>query len=328
MSPMDSIFKNKKVLVTGGTGLIGRPLVRLLVQSGAKVRVSSLHRPMDPHPKVEYIQGDLMNMDFCGKIVEDVQSVFHLAAARGSVGLVSKNAADFFVKPLLVNTNMMEEARKAGVERYLFASSICVYPPAQVFVEDEAWEGPPHSSMLFAGWAKRMGELQARAYQEQYGWDKIAIVRPVNVYGPYDNFDPGMAQVIPALIARVCHGENPLTVWGDGTTIRDFLHCRDAAKGIFLAMEKYACGMPVNLGSGIGYSIREVVETILEATHAGPRIIWDTSKPTGEKRRVADISRARKELGFEPEVGLQQGIAETVNWYKENPEFRSLRYRL
>lgn len=319
------MFKNKKVLVTGGTGLIGRPLVRFLVQAGAKVRVSCLHEPVDPHPDVEYIRGNLVEMDFCGKIVEGMQCVFHLAASRGSVGLVSKNVADFFVPPLLINTNMMEEARKAGVERYLFASSICIYAPAQVFVEDKAWDGPPHPSTVFAGWAKRMGELQARAYQEQYGWDKIAIVRPVNVYGPYDNFDPGAAQVIPALIGRVCGGENPLKVWGDGTVIRDFLHCRDVARGILLAMEKYACGMPVNLGSGNGYSIREVVEAILEATHADSHVIWDASKPTGEKYRVADISRARKELGFEPEVSLRQGIAETVKWYKENPNFCGLR---
>jgi len=314
----EGAHRGKQVLVTGGTGLIGSHLVKLLLEKGARVRAISLHPPMVEHLGVEYVQGDLMDRTFCAEMVRGTQEVFHLAAVRGSVGIGLKCAADFFVKPLLMNTHMMEEARKAGVERYLFTSSVCVYAPAEVFVEDRAWDGPPDPSDAYAGWAKRMGEMQVAAYREQYGWEKVAIVRPVNVYGPGDNFDPRTAQVIPALIARVHRGDDPLKVWGDGSAVRDFLYAEDAGRGILLAMERYACGVPVNLGSGTGYSIREVVETILDVTGATPRVEWDTSKPTGEQYRVADVTRARKELAFEPKFTLREGIAETVKWYRRN----------
>jgi GDP-L-fucose synthase len=313
-----SFYAGRRTLVTGGTGVIGRPLVQSLVGAGACVRVASLHDPIDPCPGAEYVTGDLMSRDFCAAAVRGMEYVFHLASVRGSVAVGRRCAADFFVNPILMNTHMMEEARKASVSRYLFASSVCVYAPASVFVEDDAWSAPPHPSDAYAGWAKRMGELQASAYREQYGWETIAIVRPVNTYGPYDNFDPRTGQVIPALIARVLGGENPLRVWGDGSAVRDFLHCRDAARGMLLALERFAGGVPVNLGSGIGYSIREVVETALEATGVRPRVEWDTSKPTGEPSRVADLGRARAELGFEPIVGLKEGIAETAAWFREH----------
>jgi GDP-L-fucose synthase len=295
------------------------------VQAGAIVRASCRQEPIDPAPGVEYVRGDLQNPEVCARLARGTRYVFHLASIKGSVGLGLPRAADFFVKPLLMNTHMMEESRKAGVEAYLFASSVCVYAPAPVFFEDLAWDGAPHPSDAFAGWAKRMGEMQAATYREQYGWNNIAIIRPVNTYGPYDDFDPRTALVIPALIARVLAGENPLRVWGNGDAIRDFLHVRDAARAALLALEKSANGRPVNIGSGIGYSIREVVQAVLEATGAKPDVVWDTGRVTGEKYRVADIARARDTLGFNPEISLNQGIAETVRWYRENKERRELR---
>ncbi|MEK7389037.1 MAG: NAD-dependent epimerase/dehydratase family protein [Elusimicrobiota bacterium] len=314
------MFSGEKVLVTGGTGVIGRELVDLLSEAGAKVRVACFHEPVDPRPVVQYLRGDLTCGTFCARVVKGMRYVFHLASVKGSVGVGRTRAADFFVKPLLMNTHMMEESRKAGVERYLFASSVCVYAPAATFIEDRAWDAPPHPSDAFAGWAKRMGELQAQAYREQYGWERIAVVRPVNTYGPHDNFDPQTALVIPALIHRVLSGENPLVVWGDGSAIRDFLYSRDAARGSLLAMERFAGGVPVNLGSGKGYSIRELVEAVLKATGKSPKVVWDSSRPSGEHSRVADIGRARKELGFEPRVGLSEGIARTVRWVLDNPD--------
>lgn len=326
LSPAPSVRRDRRVLVTGATGVIGRELVRLLVEGGARVRAASAHAPVDPHPGAEYVQGDLMSRDVCAALARGVEDVFHLAAVRGSVAVGRTHAADFFVKNLLMNTHMMEESRKAGVERYLFASSVCVYAPAEVFIEDKAWDEPPHPSDAFAGWAKRMGELQASAYKEQYGWDRVAIVRPVNVFGAYDDFDPRTAQVIPALIARVLGGEDPLRAWGDGSAVRDFLHARDAARGMVLALERYACGVPVNLGSGRGYAIREVLGTILDVTGVRPRVAWDTSRPAGERSRVADLTRARTELGFEPTVSLRAGITETVEWYRRSAGRPHLRW--
>jgi GDP-L-fucose synthase len=313
-------YSGVEVLVTGASGLIGRELVHMLVERGARVRGLARRKVLDPEEGVDYRIGDLMSRAFCAQSVAGCRYVFHLAGIRGSVGLGRTRAADFFVNNILMNTHMMEEARKAGVDRYLFASSVCVYAPAERFVEDRAWDAPPHPSDAFAGWAKRMGELQAVAYREQYGWDAIAIVRPVNVYGPWDNFDPATAQVIPALIARVLGGENPLTVWGDGTAVRDFLYSRDAARGMLLAFERHACCEAVNLGSGRGYAVAEIVDAVLEATGAAPRIIWDASRPSGERYRVADATRARRELGFEPVTGLKDGIRQTVEWYRRNAD--------
>ena len=313
-------YAGATVLVTGATGLIGRELVRLVGAAGARVRGVARRAPIDPEIGVDYRVGDLMDRAFCADAVAGCRYVFHLAGVRGSVGLGRTKAADFFVNNLLINTHMMEEARKAGVDRYLFASSVCVYAPAELFVEDRAWEAPPHPSDAFAGWAKRMGELQASAYREQYGWDRIAIVRPVNTYGPWDNFDAATAQVIPALIARVLGGENPLKVWGDGTAVRDFLYSRDAARGMLLAFERRASCEPVNLGSGRGYSVREIVDAVLAATAAKPDVIWDTSRPSGERYRVADVTRARRELGFEPAVTLTEGVQMTVDWYRKNAD--------
>jgi GDP-L-fucose synthase len=237
-------------------------------------------------------------------------------------------AASFFVPHILMNTMMMEAARKADVQRYLYTSSVGVYHPAALFVEDEAWDGPPHHTDRFAGWAKRMGELQAEAYKTEYGWDKIAIVRPSNVYGPKDNFDPETAMVIPALINRVSGGENPLVVWGDGSAIRDFIYSKDVAEGMLLAMEHGANCTPVNLGSGEGVSIREIVESILSCFPDPPEIKWDTSKPSGEPIRLVDMTRAKEMLGFSPRTSIGDGIAATVEWYKQNSASAKDRYNV
>src|SRR5947208_1365521 len=192
-----------------------------------------------------------------------MERVFRGAGIKGSVSLGKARAASFLVPHLLMNTLMMESAYRANVERYLYTSSVGVYPPADIFHEDDAWKGEPYAADRYAGWAKRVGELQAEAYKMEYGWDKIAIVRPTNVYGPYDNFDPKTAMVIPSLIARVASGENPLIVWGDGTPIRDFLFSEDCAEGMLLAVEHGANCTPVNLGGGDRTSIGEIAEVVV-----------------------------------------------------------------
>src|SRR3990167_6602210 len=241
-----SFYKNRKVLVTGGTGLIGQPLVEMLVTQGAKVTVVSLDDPSRAPKGVIFRQADLREFSNCLEICQGQDVVFQLAGIKGSPAMTAKKPASFFVPTITFNTNMMEAARQCGAQKYLFTSTIGVYAPAEVFYEDDVWKTFPSENDKFAGWAKRMGELQAETYKIEYGWDKIAIVRPANVYGPHDNFDPVNSMVIPSLIARVVEGENPLKVWGDGSEIRDFIHARDVAAGMILAMEKKADGTPIN----------------------------------------------------------------------------------
>jgi GDP-L-fucose synthase len=201
-----------------------------------------------------------------------------------------------------------------------------VYAPAEVFYEDDVWKTFPSENDRFAGWAKRMGELQAEAYKIEYGAENIVIVRPANVYGPFDNFDTNNAMVIPSLIKRALDGENPLVVWGDGSPIRDFIFAKDVAMGMVLAFEKNA-PTPVNLGSGIGVSIKEIVEIIIGNMERKPKVVWDSSKPSGDKKRLMDITRA-KTIGFVPQVSIEQGIKETMDWYLKNKNIVDKRYNV
>ena len=322
------MYANAKVLVTGGTGMVGIQLVHLLQEAGAKVRVASLDDPSRVGTDVEFMRGNLMHWEFCQSIVTGMDFVFHLAGVKGSVGIGNSRAATFFVPHLLMNTLMMEAAFQADIQRYLYTSSIAVYHPTDTFIEDQAWDGPPHPTDKYAAWAKRMGELQAEAYQTEHGWDRIAIVRPANIYGPFDNFDPKSAMVIPALISRVAGGEDPLVVWGDGSAIRDFIFSSDVARGMLLALEKGANCIPVNLGSGQGISIRELVESIVASFDHRPQVDWDTSKPSGQPIRVMDTSRAQESLGFIPSISISQGIRETVEWYSANNDLTDTRYNV
>jgi GDP-L-fucose synthase len=319
-----SFFKGKNVLVTGGTGLIGRPLVEMLIASEANVTIASLDDPSRAPKGVAFKKVDLRELSNCIEICQDQEIVFQLAGVKGSPAMTAKRPASFFVPTISFSINMMEAARRTGVARFLFTSSVGVYAPAEVFYEDDVWATFPSPHDRFAGWAKRMGELQAEAYKIEYGWDKISIVRPANVYGPYDNFDPNNAMVIPSLIRRVLDGENPLVVWGDGSPIRDFIYAEDVARGMLLAVEQ-GINEPINLGSGQGVSIKELTEIIAKEVSPTIKIEWDESKPKGDAKRLMDMTRA-KAYGFEPKVTIQQGIQNTIQWYLSNKDDIHNRY--
>jgi GDP-L-fucose synthase len=320
------MFRDQNVLVTGGTGLIGRPLVEMLIERGARVRVVSLDDASRAHPQAEFIKADLMYMDNCLKACEKMDIVFQLAGIKGSPAVTAKKPASFFVPTLSFSINMMEAARRSGVKKYLFTSSVGVYSPAEVFYEDDVWKTVPSQNDWFAGWAKRMAELQADAYRVEYGWDSISIVRPANVYGPFDNFDPANAMVIPSLIRRAMDGENPFVIWGDGSSIRDFIHAKDVAAGMIQVVEK-GYTQPLNLGSGVGVTIREIVEIIVGNLKNKPKIEWDTSKPSGDKKRLMDVTRA-KSIGIEPRISLEAGIKETMAWYEANRQIVGQRFNV
>ena len=320
------MFKDKKVLVTGGSGLIGRPFVDLLIERGAKVRIASLDEPFRAHPEAEFCQVNLMQFNNCMAVCEGMDYVFHVAGIKGSPEVTFRKPASIFVPTLSFNTNMMEAAHQTGVQWYLFTSTVGVYAPAEIFHEEDVWKTFPSHHDRFAGWAKRMGELQAEAYRIEYGWNRVSIVRPANVYGAYDNFEPPNAMVIPSLIKRALDGEDPLVVWGDGSQIRDFIHARDVARGMLTVVEKKVTE-PVNLGSGVGCSIKKIVEVIVGHMKKKPKIVWDPSKPVGDKIRLMDTTRA-KSLGFQPAIPLEEGIPEVMNWYEKNRDIANKRYNV
>ena len=318
-------FRRKNILVTGGTGLIGRQIVRLLCEAGANVRSVSLDK-IKAHPAAEHIEGDLTDFAFCRTITNDMDYVFHVAGIKGSIEVTKTKPASFFVPLLMFNTNVLEASRVNKVKKVVYTSSIGAYPSAEIFREsgENEAEGPPMD--MFPGWAKRMAEMQIRAYKIQYGLDHFAIVRPCNVYGPGDNFDPGNAMVIPSLLYRIHQNEDPVVIWGDGSAIRDFAYSEDVAEGVILALYHGTGARYVNLGSGIGCSIKELVETL--RSFLAFNYTFDATKPSGFPKRVMDISLARKILGYNPTTSLREGLHKTWEWYVKNQDehLRRLNY--
>ncbi len=246
---------SRRVVVTGGTGMIGREVVRILCEAGAKVTSISLDK-LIVHPKATHISGDLCDLKFVKDITKDADFVCHVAGIKGSIEVTRSKPASFFVPLLMMNTHVLEACRVNNVKRVVYTSSIGAYPSAEIFVESDTDEtaGPMD---MFPGWAKRMAELQVKAYKIQYGLENFAVVRPCNVYGPGDNFDPDNAMVIPSLMSRIAKSEQPVSIWGDGSAVRDFAYAADVAEGVILALLKGTRGTYVNLGSGKGVTIRE-----------------------------------------------------------------------
>ena len=326
-----SMYKNRKILITGGTGTIGTVLVRRLIEEGAKVKVVSIdskERAKAVLPDASIFHwGDLRDYKTCLEAAQDQDYVFHLMAVKGNTQIGVSKVASAYVPFLLCNTNMMEAAFRCKVKRYLFVGSIGEYPALAVRQEDDLWKGPPEANDRFMGIAKRAGETQAEAYLLEYGWDAVRIVRPANVYGPYDDFDPRTAHVIPALINRIMGGENPVKVAGDGSATRDFIYSEDVVEGMLLAIEKAPACVPVNLGSGVGCTIKEVLETIINFAPNKPKVIWDTNRPTGDKIRILATQRAKEILGFEAKTSLRGGIKKTIEWYLANSDLAKRRGR-
>ncbi len=308
-------FSGKNVLVTGGTGLIGRQIVDILCNAGAKVKIVSLDR-IKVNDNAEHVYGDLTSFEFCQDVTKDMDFVFHLAGIKGSIEVTKAKPASFFVPLLMMNTNMLEACRINKVQKVVYTSSIGAYTSAEVFKETENLDGPPMD--MFPGWAKRMAELQIQAYKIQYNLNNFSIVRPCNVYGPGDNFDPNSAMVIPSLMYRIYHKENPVVIWGDGSAIRDFAYSRDAAEGIILALHYGTNSRFVNLGSGKGYSVKELVETLNNFIDFNYK--FDTIKSSGFPKRVMDVSLARKLIHYNPTTSLLDGLKETWNWYVKNQD--------
>ena len=308
-------LNGKKVLVTGGTGLIGQQLIKLLKEEGANIRIVSLDNNSLVPPDVEFMQLDLMNFDNCKKACQNVDVVFNLIGIKTSPKIIKEKPANIFVSYLRFNTNIIEAARQSNVGWFLYVSTIGVYSPTDVMSEDDLWNGFPSKHDWYGGWAKRMGEMQLETYKIQYGLNNYSIIRPANVYGPYDDFSE-TSMVIPSLIKRVYNKENPFVVWGDGTSIRDFIYSEDVARAMIFAVTN-EINEPLNVGSGKGISIKDVVNTVIEISGYNPEIIWDISKPSGDKQRILNTNKLNN-YGFTSKINLKDGLTKTLEWYKLN----------
>lgn len=308
-------FSGKRAVVTGGTGLIGRQVVDILCSAGAIVRIVSLDR-LSVNGKAEHVLGDLTDFGFCREVTRDADFVLHLAGIKGSASVSETHPASHFVPTIMMNTNVLEAARLNTVRKVVYTSSIGAYTSTDVFREDDY--RIDSNPMDFAGWAKRMAELQIHAYHQQYHLDNMAIVRPSNVYGPGDNFDPENAMVIPSLMSRIHRQESPLVVWGDGSAIRDFVFSRDIAEGIILALHHGTQARFVNLGSGQGVSIKELLESLQSFLDFS--YVFDVTKPAGYPKRVMDTTLAKSLIGWEASTPLAVGLKETWQWFIDNQD--------
>jgi GDP-L-fucose synthase len=309
---MTQFWPGRRVMVTGGGGFLGRAVVRRLNTSGAdKVFVPRSN---------EY---DLRTQAGIDRALADgrPQMVIHLAAVVGGIGAMRANPGRFFYENAILGIQLMEQARLAGVEKFVAIGTVCSYPKFTPvpFREDDLWNGYPEETNAPYGLAKKMLLVQGQAYREQYGFNAIHLI-PVNLYGPGDNFDPATSHVIPALIKKCIDareaGDSAIEVWGTGTASREFIYVDDAADGIVLASEHYDRPEPVNLGIGEEISIRDLVELIARLTGYGGEIRWDTSKPDGQPRRMLSTDRARDAFGFVAKIRLLDGLSETIRWYE------------
>jgi len=254
-----------------------------------------------------------------GEVKPDL--VIHLAARVGGIGANRARPAEYFYDNLMMGTQLLHEAWKSGVQKFVAVGTVCAYPKFTPvpFCEDELWNGYPEETNAPYGLAKKMLLVQSLAYRQQYGYNSIFLL-PVNLYGPGDDSDPENSHVIPALIKKcvdaVRRGERTITVWGDGSPTREFLYVEDAAVGVLLATERLNESTPVNLGSGREVSIKDLVTTIAHLCHFSGEIVWDTNKPNGQPRRLLDVSRAERLFGFRATMPFEEGLRRTIAWYK------------
>ncbi len=304
-----AFWKDKRVLVTGGHGFLGTHLVRQLTALAPKELVTPTSKKCD-----------FRDLGQVKKAVKGVDLIIHLAAKVGGIGYNQEIPGEMFYDNLIMGAQLMEEARKAKVGKFIALGTICAYPKFTPipFKETDLWMGYPEETNAPYGLAKKMLLVQAQSYRAQYGYNAIYLL-PVNLYGPGDNFNPRSSHVIPALIKKFVDakqsGEKTVTVWGTGKPTREFLYVEDAAKGIILAAEKYNDSEPINLGSSFEISIRDLAETIARVVGFEGDIVWDETKPDGQPRRKLDTSRAKEFFGFESSTPFDEGLQKTVDWY-------------
>ncbi len=316
----ENFWENKRVIVTGGAGFLGSFVVEKLKQRHAAEIIV---------PRIE--QYDLTHQEDIQRLLDDSLDagsnletiVIHLAALAGGIGANRARPAEFFYLNLMMGVQLIHEAWKRQIEKFVAIGTICAYPKFTPvpFKEENLWDGYPEETNAPYGLAKKMLLVQAQAYREQYGFNAIYLL-PVNLYGPRDNFDLETSHVIPALIRKCieaqARGDQQVSLWGDGSPTREFLYVEDAAEGILLAAERYNGSEPVNLGAGNEIAIKDLAELVAKLTGFKGQLVWDSSKPNGQPRRGLDVSRAEEFFGFRAKMPFEQGLQRTIAWYREH----------
>jgi len=313
-------WQGKKVLVTGGAGFLGNSVIDLLERRGCK----SIFIPRSK-------EWDLRKSSAIKKMLKTAKPdmIIHLAAIVGGIGANKANPGKFFYDNLIMGVELMEQAKRFGVQKLVTVGTICAYPKFTKvpFKEKDLWNGYPEETNAPYGLAKKMLLVQSQAYRQQYGFNSVYLL-PVNLYGPRDNFSLDSSHVIPALIRKCVDAKlnkkEEIIVWGTGRATREFLYVDDAARGIILAAEKYNRSDPVNIGAGFEVSIKDLVGKITRLTGFKGKVVWDRTKPDGQPRRCLDTGRAKKEFGFKAKTGLEAGLKKTIQWYKKQKTFRKL----
>jgi GDP-L-fucose synthase len=308
---MNPLF-GKKILITGGHGFLGSFVVDHLVRENG-IAKDDLRLPKSS-------ETDLRIWDKCVQAVEGIDTVLHVAGRGGGIGYNRRYPGTLFYDNIMMNTQLMEAARRSGVRKFLGVGTVCSYPKHTPvpFKEEDLWDGYPEETNASYGLSKKMMLVQSQAYRQQYGFNSIHLLM-VNLYGPRDNFDLEDSHVIPALVRKFVDAQREaskeVVVWGTGNASREFLYVKDAAEAIVLAAERYDGVDPVNIGAGSEITIRELVETIVDLTGYQGDVVWDDTKPDGQPRRGLDVSRARREFQFSARTRFEDGLKETIDWY-------------
>ena len=309
-----SPLANKRICVTGGAGFLGSFIQESLKKRG----VTDIFIPLRK-------QYDLIEVSDIRRMLSDAKPdvIIHLAANVGGIGANMEHPAEFFYDNLMMGVQLIHESWKAGVEKFVAIGTICAYPKYTPipFKEDDLWNGYPEETNAPYGLAKKMLLVQSQAYRKQYGFNSIYLL-PVNLYGPRDNFNPKSSHVIPALIHKCYEAKlnhtTEVVIWGDGSPTREFIYAGDAAEGIVMATEKYDGPEPVNIGSGMEISIKDLAELIARLIGYEGKLVYDTSKPNGQPRRALDVSRAREYFGFTAKMSFEDGLKQTIDYYISN----------
>lgn len=313
---MNDFWKDQQFVVTGGAGFLGKVITRKMQERGA----SNIFIP-----RIE--DYDLVDPVAIDQLLKDAKPdvIIHLAAHVGGIGANSEHPAEFFYDNLMMGVQLMHKAWQTGVKKFVAIGTVCAYPKFTPvpFKEDDIWNGYPEETNAPYGLAKKMLLVQSQAYREQYGFNSLFLL-PVNLYGPGDNFDLRSSHVIPALIRKCIEAEDAgikeIEVWGDGSPTREFLYVDDAAEGILLATEFFNESYPVNLGSGYEIAIKDLAEKIAKLSGFSGKLVWNTEKPNGQPRRGLDTTRAFEKFGFKAKMTFDEGLANTIAWYRVNKQ--------